>query len=68
MTTYRTKDGDTLDWICNRNYGRTSGAVEAVLEANKGLADLGPIYTAGLLITLPDLPAAQQQTTIRLWD
>jgi phage tail protein X len=68
MTIYKTQDGDTLDWICDRNYGRTSGAVEAVLEANPGLAELGPIYDAGRSISLPDLPAAQQQDLIRLWD
>ena len=68
MQIYRTKDGDTLDWICDRNYGRTSGAVEAVLEANGGLAALGPVYSAGVEIILPGLPETQQQDTIRLWN
>jgi len=68
MLTYRTKDGDMLDWICSKHYGRTSGAVEAVLEANPGLADLGPVYAAGTLILLPELPAAESAATVKLWD
>ena len=68
MTIYRTSDGDTLDWICWKYYGRSSGAVEAVLEANSGLAARGPVYDAGLNIKLPDLPTAPQRQLIRLWD
>jgi phage tail protein X len=43
--------------------------LEAVLEANRGLADFGPILPAGVTITLPDLavaPASAQ--TVRFWD
>lgn len=67
MATYRTSDHDMLDWICWRYYGRQSGAVEAVLDANPGLADLGPIYDGGFIIDLPDLPRPVSQPT-RLWD
>ncbi|HGC2431299.1 tail protein X, partial [Escherichia coli] len=35
--------GDTLDAICVRYYGRTEGVVEAVLAANPGLAELGAV-------------------------
>lgn len=67
--TYRTSDGDTLDWICWKHYGQQSGAVEAVLEANRGLAALGPVYQGGLEITLPDLVAVvTNETPVRLWD
>ena len=66
--TYRTSDGDTLDWICWKHYGRSSGTAETVLEANPGLAERGPIYDAGLEIILPDMPNAPQQSRIRLWD
>jgi len=66
---YRTSDGDMLDWICWRHYGRSAGTVEAVLEANPKLADLGPVYEAGLLITLPDLPeGVDAEPLVRLWD
>lgn len=66
-TVYRTLDGDVLDWICWRYYGRQGGAVEAVLAANVGLAERGPIYPAGVLVTLPDLAEPVIQPT-RLWD
>lgn len=56
MTQYRTKDGDTLDWVCWKYYGTMSGAVEAVLEANPRLADYGPVLPAGVLVSLPELP------------
>nr|VFK59878.1 MAG: P2-like prophage tail protein X [Candidatus Kentron sp. TC] len=67
--TYRTKDGDVLDYLCWRHYGQQSGAVEQVLEANRGLAGKGVILPAGILITLPNLPTPVQEIrTIRLWD
>jgi len=68
MQTYRTRDGDMLDEICHSYYGRTAGAVEAVLEANPGLAALGPAYAAGVVIALPELPSTETAQAIRLWD
>lgn len=67
MLTYRTSDGDTLDWICHKHYGRAD-AVTTVLEANPGLAAMGPVYPAGLIIRLPELPTAKTKTLIHLWD
>jgi phage tail protein X len=66
--TYRTRDGDMLDEICWRHYGVQSGAVEPVLDLNPGLADRGPVYASGVLITLPDLAAPQVAGPVRLWD
>lgn len=66
---YRTKDGDVLDALCLTQYGARAGATEAVLDANPGLAAIGPVYASGILITFPDMPkAAPEATTIRLWD
>lgn len=67
-TTYKASQGDTLDLICWRHYGEQSGAVEAVLLANPGLADLGEVIQLNTVITLPDLalPAVEVQP-IRLW-
>ena len=64
---YRTKDGDMVDHICWKHYGRSSGTVEAVLEANPGLADAGPVLPGGLVVTLPDLDAAETVEAVRLW-
>lgn len=68
MALYKTSQGDTLDFICWKYYGQQSGAVEAVLLANPGLADLGPVLPINTEITLPVLtqPARQAQP-IRLW-
>ena len=69
MTTYRTKEGDVIDAVCRRYYGREAGAVEAVLEANPGLAGLGPVLPAGTQVTLPDLPRPLEAIeTVKLWD
>ena len=67
--TYTTREGDMLDLVCYRHYGRQSGAVEVVLDANPGLADAGPVYPAGLNILLPDLPEpSAEERLITLWD
>lgn len=70
MTTrYVTRDNDTVDLICWRHYGVSSGAVELVLEANPGLASLGAVLSAGTVIILPTMPeAVPVDTTVRLWD
>jgi phage tail protein X len=62
-----TKDGDMLDAVCWKLYGNES-TVAAVLEANSGLADYGPIFPAGVVIMLPDLVTGQEKQAIRLWD
>lgn len=66
--TYRTRDGDMLDAICHRHYGQSAGTVEAVLDANPGLADLGPVYASGIVIALPDIKPAAVSAPVRLWD
>lgn len=67
-TTYRTSQDDTLDYICWKFYGQQSGAVERVLEANPGLAALGPVLPANATLVLPDLPKpATEVQPIRLW-
>ena len=69
MATYLTSDDDILDAVCQAHYGRQAGAVEAVLEANPGLAERGPLLPAGLRIELPDLPGeARESRAVRLWD
>ena len=69
MAHYRTRDGDMLDAICLGYYGSSEYLVEAVLEVNPGLSDIGPVYPAGVLIELPDFPQINTSTNvIRLWD
>ncbi|KTC44008.1 MAG: tail protein X [Pseudomonas sp.] len=66
-TTCRTSDGDVLDTLCQQYYGHLNGTVEAVLDANQGLADEPQPLRAGVLILLPDLPAPEQ-ALVQLWD
>lgn len=64
--TCRTSDGDLLDTICHNYYGHLRGTVEAVLEANEGLARQSQPYAAGIRIVLPDV-IESTDTTVQLW-
>lgn len=64
----RTRQGDTVDAVCQRVYGRTAGVTEAVLEANPGLADLGPVLPHGTVIDLPDITPQPAVQRVQLWD
>lgn len=66
----QSRQGDTVDLICWRNYGRTAGTVETVLAANPGIAALGAVLPFGTTMILPDLalPASNQIATVSLWD
>jgi len=69
MKTINALQNDTVDAICWREYGRSSGVVEKVLEANPGIAAYGPILPMGTEVILPDLETPQQiKQTIQLWD
>lgn len=71
MTEYVTKEDDTADFIAWKHYGRQDGRiVEQLLDANPGLADIGPLLPAGMTITLPDLEVEAADTTeaVKLWD
>ncbi|MDD0972432.1 tail protein X [Pseudomonas fontis] len=66
-TTCRTSDGDVLDTLCQHFYGHLNGSVEAVLNANQGLADEPQPFRAGVLIVLPEL-TAMSEAQVQLWD
>jgi phage tail protein X len=69
----RSLEGDTLDALCHRHLGTTSGCVVAqAYGLNRGLAaQCGPsgIVPTGTLVTLPD-PSNQTTATsvVTLWD
>lgn len=66
---YRTIDGDTVDLIAWRHYGRHAGTTEFLYEANRGLAFYPLVLPAGIEITLPDLPTAEPiQAAVSLHD
>ncbi|NWA64702.1 tail protein X [Pseudomonas reactans] len=69
MATVIAAQGDTVDSLCWQYYGRTAGVTEAVLDANPGLADLGPIIPHGTAVILPAAaPQLEQRQVVNLWD
>ena len=67
-TTYRTIEGDTIDAIAHRHYGRHNGTTEVILEANRGLAKQPMVLPEGLVLTLPDLDEDEPIRTVKLYD
>lgn len=66
---YVTRDQDMIDAICWRHYGtHDGGVVEAVLDANRHIAMLGPKLPSGVAIDLPPRPKASTTALQELWD
>lgn len=60
---------DTLDLICWRIFGKTSGVVEETIKLNPHVSKSGSILEQGTTIVLPDLiPVTQELKMINLWD
>ncbi len=68
MTTVQTIDQDTVDQVCQRHLGRTSGVTEQVMNLNPHLAVLPPVLPQGVPIILPDVPAQVEKPIIQLWE
>lgn len=68
MREVRAIQGDTVDRICYRIYGKTAGVTEAVYEANPGLADIGPIIPTGTLVKVPEVTTKPTKATVQLWN
>ncbi|WP_139833955.1 tail protein X, partial [Vibrio parahaemolyticus] len=49
-------------------YKARPGAMEEVLKANPGLAKVGALLPAGMVIELPDLGPAESKGKVSLWD
>lgn len=64
----RALQGDTVDALCWRHYGRTAGVTEQVLDANPGLAEHGAVLPMGLEVELPDQPTQPVKRRVQLWD
>lgn len=64
------RQGETLDALIWRVRGSGSGAVERVLVANPGLADLGAHLPEGHPVYIPDLAEVRTLNLdlIQLWD
>ncbi len=65
---YLSKEGETLDYICWRYYGKTYGVFEKVLNANPHLWEEDVILQANVEITLPDIEESSEDSSrIKLW-
>lgn len=54
-----TGDDVMVDLLLYRRYGRPGQALlEATLELNPGIAELGPVLPIGTVVLLPDAPPA----------
>ncbi len=67
MAEYITKDGETLDYIVWKHYGKTDGILERVLVANRHLARYDAVLPAGVEITLPEIAQPSNNNKIKLW-
>lgn len=65
---YTSRDGDMVDAICKKHYGNEFTTTAVVYEANRGLADYGPVLPAGVVILLPEINEPRRVATLRLWD
>jgi len=70
LNTYTTRDGDRLDQICLKVYGKTGEATERVLYqvANYGVVDMCAVFPAGQVIELPEISAEPVVEETQLWD
>lgn len=67
MRTLIAQEGDTLDRLIYRYYGKTAGLVEQALEINPQLATM-PILPMGQIVKMPDQTASVVATdTLQLW-
>ena len=67
MKTYRTKQGQMLDQIALEQYGPATAGVEAILEANPGLAEHGPVLPSGLILRIPAIEQPANEQEVQLW-
>lgn len=64
MRRVRTLSGDRLDLLCFQHYGSLAGgAVERVLEANRGAA-MWTVFPAGVELLFPDLPVRPRERSL----
>jgi len=68
MRVVHAQQHDSIDSIAWRYYERSSGVVEAIVQANPQLVAFGPFLPAGTPVKLPDLPSEPIKPTVQLWN
>lgn len=67
MRTLTAQEGDTLDRLIYRYYGKTAGLVEQALELNPQLAKV-PILPMGQIVNMPEqTTSVVVKDTLQLW-
>ena len=61
------RQGDTADLLAARHYDGDTSMTVAILDANPGLADHGPILPQGLVVVLPP-PRPTTRPGLALWN
>ena len=61
------KQGDTIDMICQRYFGYTSAITEQVMSLNPHLKNTA-VLESGVTIVLPIAKPVQTLSIIQLWD
>lgn len=67
MVTYKTKQGDMLDYISYKHYGSVD-YVNQILKANPKLANYPYVLPENIIIKLPDIETKIQVKEIKLWN
>lgn len=66
--TYTTLEGDTVDLIAWRVRKQTANVTEQIFDLNPGLAALGPVLPAGVVVKVPPPPAKKSVRNVpRIW-
>ena len=66
--TVTAKQGETVDLVCMRHYGRTAEVTELVLDANPGTA-ASVILPLGTRLVMPEYDTKKADATlVSLWD
>lgn len=67
MRIVMTQQGDTVDLICLRYFGFTSGVTEQVMTLNPQLHNYDLVLPKEVDIQLPSAPKRSQKQVIQLW-
>lgn len=69
MNETTTLDGETLDFVIFRVFGRVDEhLLEMTYQLNPELAEYGTVLPAGVVVILPPHPTTHENPTIHLWD
>ena len=69
MNEEKTIEGDTIDYVLFRVFGRVDESLlEQTLALNPELSEYGPTLPAGVTVKIPEVPATTEAPTVHLWD